>query len=179
MTSDAAQPGHTAGDRIRRAQLSEAAYGFEDFTPVGWIKRSGASVGDVLRSWHDGRLATVPAGKAWDVVQLPVEAGSEALRQLKVTGSPLGPILSTPDGFLVLVAVGTASDWNLPSVTVHGDGATVRIPHPVMSSPYEHDGRAWAAGPPRDDRDVLTDADDLYGAYVSAAALLGIEGALG
>ncbi|MFI7009954.1 hypothetical protein [Streptomyces sp. NPDC050145] len=179
MTPEAAQPRHTAGQRVRRAHLSEAANGYDEFAPVGWIKRSGASVGDVLRAWHDGRLATVPAGKAWDVVQLPVEAGSEALRQLKSTDAQLGPILSTPDGFLVLVAVGTAADWNLPSVTVHGDGSTLRIPHPVMSGPYEHDGRAWATVPPRDDRDVLTDADALYGAYVSAAALLGIEGALG
>lgn len=177
MTSEAALPRRTPGDRVRRAQLSEAAGGFEGFAPISWIKRSGARASEVLLAWQDGKLADVPAGKAWDAVRLPGETGSAAFQQLRASGVPLGPVLRTPDGFVFLVAVGTASDWNLPGVSVIGTGETLRVPHPVMTYPHERDGCSWHNAL-RDD-DALTDANDLYGAYVCAAAFLGDTGALG
>lgn len=176
MSHDAAlpqrAPRRTRADRIRRAHLADAASGnYDGYVPLAWIKRTGASVSSVLVAWEDGKLADVPTGKAWDAVRLSCTAGSEAIRQLRTMGVPVGPTLRTPTGVVVLVAAGTANGWNLPTVTILGDGETLRVPHPTMADPHERDGRAWL-DVPRDD-DVLTDADDLYGAYVTALAFFG------
>ncbi|SDL43376.1 hypothetical protein [Streptomyces indicus] len=177
MTSEAALPRRTPGDRVRRAQLNDAASGFDGFAPISWIKRSGAIASEVLLAWQDGKLAEVPAGNAWDAVRLPPGTGSAAFQQLRASGSPLGPVLKTPDAFVFLVPVGAASDWNLPGVSVLGRGETLRVPHPVMTGPHERDGCSWHHAL-RDD-DALTDADDLYGAYIGAASFMDGTGALG
>lgn len=139
-------------------------------TPQEWLRRAGADMTAALEAWTDGKLAEAPAGVAWDVVQLSHGAGWETLRHLRTMQAPLGPILHTSDGVEVLVAVGTATDWDLPDVSVLPAGEVVLLPHPIIIAPNTCHARTWIVAPQHEV--VLTDAADLYGAYAAALASL-------
>ncbi|MFD3558238.1 hypothetical protein ACFWVU_01000 [Streptomyces sp. NPDC058686] len=137
---------------------------------IEWIKRTGASVDETLAAWKAGKLAELPVGRAWDVVRIPTFEGWEVVRQLCALRVTLGPVLHTQLGVEVLVPVGSAEDWDCPGSTVLVVGDTIDVPHPAVVPPHTQNARSWISAPRSEP--TLTDAADLYGAYLSATATM-------
>ncbi|AQW55312.1 hypothetical protein ACIQPP_05690 [Streptomyces violaceusniger] len=153
------------------AQISEAALadgGFDGFLPIEWLKGTGISMSNVAYDWATGQLAEIPIGKVWDVVRVPRTEGWEVVRQLRVMCAPIGPVLHTEDAVEFLVPVGSADDWDLPDSSVLQVGAILHAPHPAVVAPHTRNAKSWIVAPRAEN--VLTDAADLYGAYVAARA---------
>ncbi|MFJ8855222.1 hypothetical protein [Streptomyces sp. NPDC102437] len=170
--SDSAPPTRAVGDHIRRANIADAASGFDAYPAVDWVRACGADVGETLRAWQSGQLAELPIGRAWDVVRLPCQEGWEVVRHMDTIESPLGPVLlHTPMGVHFFVAVDAANDWDLPNASVLGPGEVLLVPNPSVVAPHTQDSRTWIVAPRIEPR--LADAADLYGAYASAIAVMG------
>ena len=148
--------------------LSDASRSSAEASPTQWIQGAGASVSATLLAWEHGDLAPLPVGTAWDVVRLEQPAGWQAIRLLQKIGLPLGPVLYAHLTVEVPVPVHAADGWDLPDTTVLGDGETILVPHMRVVVPSTQYGRSWIV-PPNHQR-LLTDADDLYGAYFAALA---------
>lgn len=168
--SDAA-PSRTVGDHIRRANIADAASGFDVHPAADWIRACGADVGETLAAWQSGQLAPLPIGHAWDVVRLPCQEGWEVVRHMNAIKSPLGPVLHTPAGVHFLVAVAAANGWDLPNAYVLGPGEVLLVPNPSVVAPHTQESRTWIVAPRIEPQ--LADAADLYGAYASAIAIMG------
>lgn len=135
---------------------------------MDWILDTGASISDTLIAWDHGDLAPLPIGTAWDVVRLQQPTGWAAIRMLRKMESPLGPVLYAHLAVEVPVPVHAADDWDLPDATVLGAGETLFVPHARIVAPRTQHGRSWIVAP--NHQPILTDADDLYGAYFAALA---------
>jgi hypothetical protein len=158
----------TTPDRIRRANLADAASGFDGFMSVGWIKSSGASISGTLALWDQGQLAELPAGIGWDVVRMGRHRGWRTVEALRTAGAAVGPILHTSDAVEVLVPRGSADEWDQDGATVLAQGELVAVPPPAYVAPHTLNARSWIVPP----RDVLTDGATLYEAYAAAGATL-------
>ncbi|MFD5838241.1 hypothetical protein ACFWHV_32530 [Streptomyces collinus] len=162
----------TAQDDIRDARL---AGGFNGFTPLNWIRKTGASPSEALTAWDRGDLVELPAGKAWDVVHMPRALGWKTVTQMRHNGTPVGPVQHTPDGVDVFVPVGSAARLELPDVTVLTEGTLVRVPHPALVAPHTQHGHTWIISP--QECGPLTAADLLHEAYVATLAAMHMDAA--
>ncbi|MFF2650405.1 hypothetical protein [Streptomyces sp. NPDC058045] len=166
-------PRRTPEDRIRRATVADGASSFDGFPPIDWIKDTGAPVSPVLVTWAAGQCAVLPIGICWDVVRLPIDTGSEALRQLHALGSTIGPAIASLDSVEVLVPVHSADAWDLPGCSVLQIGEHLVAPSPLFGAPSGVDGRTWLHRPGADC--ALTNGDDLYAAFAAALATVSEE----
>ncbi|GAA0654939.1 bifunctional DNA primase/polymerase [Streptomyces thermocarboxydovorans] len=79
-----------------------------DFAPV---IPAGATLDEVTAVWAEfpGASLMLPAGRAFDVLEVAESAGRHALARLERMGLPVGPVAATPDGRAqFLVAPGAA-----------------------------------------------------------------------
>ncbi|MBQ1092366.1 bifunctional DNA primase/polymerase [Streptomyces sp. B93] len=103
---------------------------------------AGATLGEVTRAWAEtpGAAVMLPAGRAFDVIEVAESAGRRALVRLERMGLPLGPVTATPDGRAhFLVAPGAAHElpallyrmgWDDPNLDLRGLGAGTYITAP-------------------------------------------------
>ncbi|MFD3587953.1 bifunctional DNA primase/polymerase [Streptomyces sp. NPDC058683] len=81
-----------------------------DFAPQ---VSAGATLDEVTKAWGEfpGAAVMLPAGRAFDVVEVAEAAGRRALVRLERMGLPLGPVIATPEGRAhFLVAPGVAAE---------------------------------------------------------------------
>ncbi|MBV2353477.1 bifunctional DNA primase/polymerase [Streptomyces sp. J2-1] len=74
---------------------------------------AGATLDEVSTAWAEfpGAAVLLPAGRAFDVLEVAEAAGRRALVRLERMGLPLGPVAVTPDGRAqFLVAPGAAAE---------------------------------------------------------------------
>ncbi|WP_320780223.1 hypothetical protein [Streptomyces sp. CRN 30] len=167
MTTEATPP-----RRVPQSWLDKAGVftdgGFDGFTPLDWIRQTGASVTSALTAWDQGDLAEAPVGKAWDIVRLHLALGWAAITVMRHAGTPVGPVLHTPHGVEVLVPVGAADHWGLPESGVLTAGTVITVPHPTTVAPRTRRGHSWIVSP--HEGGPLTDVDLLYERYAVALA---------
>ncbi|WP_377269220.1 bifunctional DNA primase/polymerase [Peterkaempfera sp. SMS 1(5)a] len=102
---------------------------------------------EVRALWEAAPQASVllPAGRAFDVLDVPVQAGCRALVRLERMGTRLGPVLASPAGrALFFVAPGAARElpdllyrmgWDDAALDLvcHGEGSYVAAPPTVLA----------------------------------------------
>ncbi|MFJ7912420.1 bifunctional DNA primase/polymerase [Kitasatospora sp. NPDC096204] len=118
-----------------------------------------------------------PTGRAFDVLDVPEQAGLQALVRLERMGTQVGPVLAAPTGRLqFLVAAGTARrlpdllyrmGWDDAALdlTCHGEGSYVAAPPTVL------DGLGpvrWLRRPTRDNAGCPPEARLLLGTLAYA-----------
>lgn len=76
---------------------------------------------------YSPEVRTVPAGRWWTAVRVPVALGALALESL---GDETGAVIKDGYGGIMywLVPPGDASEWRLPDVQVLGRGSHVAVP---------------------------------------------------
>lgn len=177
MTTNGALPQrttkHSTQDRIRRANLADAAAGFDGFVPLEWIKNSGARVSDALVAWSKGELAEIPVGVQWDVVRMGRQRGWRTVTALRTAGVTLGPVLHSESHVEMLVPVGSVTHWDQDGATVLGKGAAIHVPHPAVIAPHTKNARSWIVAP---EGSKLTDGNALYEAYAAAGVSMATDG---
>ncbi|MDH6113005.1 hypothetical protein P3T36_006098 [Kitasatospora sp. MAP12-15] len=108
----------------------------------------GAAAHEVRALWGAGAEATVllPAGRAFDVLDVPEPAGLRALVRLERMGTQVGPVLAVPTGrLLFFVTRGTAPllpdllyrmGWDDAALDLvcHGEGSYVAAPPTVLGT---------------------------------------------
>jgi Bifunctional DNA primase/polymerase, N-terminal len=108
---------------------------------------AGATLDEVTRVWSGVPGATVllPVGRAFDVIDVALAAGTHAMVRLERMGLPLGPVLGTPTGrAYFFVAPGACADlprllyrmgWDDADLDLHGmgEGAHVVAPPSAMA----------------------------------------------
>ncbi|MER7583245.1 bifunctional DNA primase/polymerase [Kitasatospora sp. NPDC097691] len=118
-----------------------------------------------------------PTGRAFDVLDVPEQAGLQALVRLERMGTQVGPVLSAPTGRLqFLVAAGTARrlpdllyrmGWDDAALdlTCHGEGSYVAAPPTVLGGlgPVR-----WLRRPTRDNAGCPPEARLLLGTLAYA-----------
>ncbi|MFJ2781745.1 MULTISPECIES: bifunctional DNA primase/polymerase [unclassified Kitasatospora] len=118
-----------------------------------------------------------PTGRAFDVLDVPEQAGLQALVRLERMGTQIGPVLATPTGRLqFLVAAGTARrlpdllyrmGWDDAALdlTCHGEGGYVAAPPTVLRGlgPVR-----WLRRPTRDNAGCPPEARLLLGTLAYA-----------
>ncbi|MFF7365601.1 hypothetical protein [Streptomyces sp. NPDC008125] len=161
----------TTPELIRRASLADASTDFDDEPFTEWLRLSGVYSPRTVARWRAGAVAELPIGEGWDVVILPLSEGWSSLRHLRTVGASVGPVLHSSRGVEFLVPVGSATRWDLRGAVVRSRPEVLLAPVPSVVAPRTHEALTWLA-PPRS-APTLTDADDLYGAYAAALALLG------
>ncbi|GAB7180801.1 bifunctional DNA primase/polymerase [Kitasatospora sp. Ki12] len=129
--------------------------------------RAGRAEGSVL----------FPTGRAFDVLDVPEQAGLQALVRLERMGTQVGPVLAAPTGRLqFLVAAGTARrlpdllyrmGWDDAALdlTCHGEGSYVAAPPTVLGGlgPVR-----WLRRPTRDNAGCPPEARLLLGTLAYA-----------
>ncbi|MCF6523292.1 bifunctional DNA primase/polymerase [Streptomyces sp. JJ36] len=140
----------------------------------------GATVDDAVAAWTatPGAALLLPAGRAFDVLEVSESAGRRALVRLERMGLPLGPVALTPHGRVwFLVAPGAARElpqllyrmgWDDTGLDLHclGEGDHITAP------PSDLGGLGpvrWLRGPALDGAPRPPEARLLLGtlAYVS------------
>ncbi|MFI6849866.1 bifunctional DNA primase/polymerase [Kitasatospora sp. NBC_00085] len=118
-----------------------------------------------------------PTGRAFDVLDVPEQAGLQALVRLERMGTQVGPVLAAPTGRLqFLVAAGTARrlpdllyrmGWDDAALdlTCHGEGSYVAAPPTVLGGlgPVR-----WLRRPTRDNAGCPPEARLLLGTLAYA-----------
>ncbi|MGW6913008.1 bifunctional DNA primase/polymerase [Kitasatospora sp. NPDC054939] len=138
--------------------------------------------GDGIRPAADGLRGEeapvlFPTGRAFDVLDVPEQAGLQALVRLERMGTQVGPVLASPTGRLqFLVAAGTARmlpdllyrmGWDDAALDLacHGEGSWVAAPPTVL------DGLGpvrWLRRPTRDNAGCPPEARLLLGTLAYA-----------
>ncbi|MFF9646320.1 bifunctional DNA primase/polymerase [Kitasatospora aureofaciens] len=118
-----------------------------------------------------------PTGRAFDVLDVPEQAGLQALVRLERMGTQIGPVLAPPTGRLqFLVAAGTARrlpdllyrmGWDDAALdlTCHGEGSYVAAPPTVLG---ELGPVRWLRRPTRDNAGCPPEARLLLGTLAYA-----------
>jgi hypothetical protein len=115
--------------------------------PRGPEAPPGASPEEVRALWRGQPEATLllPVGRSFDVLDVPVPAGRQALVRLERMGTRLGPVLASPSGrALFFVALGAAQQlpellytmgWDDAALDLvcHGAGSYVAAPPTVLA----------------------------------------------
>lgn len=144
-----------------------AAPGLHSAPDGGGRARSSRAEGSVL----------FPTGRAFDVLDVPEQAGLQALVRLERMGTQVGPVLAAPTGRLqFLVAAGTARQlpdllyrmgWDDAALdlTCHGEGSYVAAPPTVLGGlgPVR-----WLRRPTRDNAGCPPEARLLLGTLAYA-----------
>ncbi|MFD3714249.1 hypothetical protein [Streptomyces sp. NPDC058677] len=177
MTTNDALPqsaptARTTQDRIRRANIAEAAGGFDGFISLDWIRDSGASVTQTLAAWDQGQLAELPVGRGWDVVRMDRPRGWRTVQALRTAGAEIGPVLHSEAHVEVLVPLGSVAEWDQDDTTVVAEGELLRVPPPAVVVPHTLNARSWIVPPGTS----LTDGMALYEAFASAGASMAMDG---
>lgn len=168
-----APTGRSTQDRIRRAAIAEAAGGFDGFTPLDWVRHSGASVTATLALWDQGALAGVPAGRGWDVVRMDRPRGWRTVQALRTAGVEIGPVLHAEGHVDVFVPKGSVEGWDQDGANVVEAGEVLLVPPPAVVAPHTLGARSWIVPP----RTSLTDGTALYEAFAAAGASIALDGA--
>ncbi|AZM57635.1 hypothetical protein DMA15_12780 [Streptomyces sp. WAC 01529] len=134
---------------------------------------SGAPVSETLIAWSQGKLAEIPAGVQWDVVQMERRRGWRTVTALRTAGATIGPVLHSESHIEVLVPLGSAADWDQDGATVLGPGEALLVPHPAVIAPHTQNARSWIVAPKGA---VFTDGAALYEAYAAAGANMSMGG---
>jgi hypothetical protein len=76
---------------------------------------------------YSPEVRTVPAGRWWNAVRVPLALGTPALMSL---GDDTGAVIKDGYGKILywLIPPGDAGDWRLPDVQVLGPGSHVAVP---------------------------------------------------
>ncbi|MGW4893460.1 bifunctional DNA primase/polymerase [Kitasatospora sp. NPDC004240] len=125
----------------------------------------------------DGAPVLFPTGRAFDVLDVPEQAGLQALVRLERMGTQVGPVLAAPTGRLqFLVAAGTARrlpdllyrmGWDDAALDLvcHGEGGYVAAPPTVLAGlgPVR-----WLRRPTRDNAGCPPEARLLLGTLAYA-----------
>ncbi|MGW0707180.1 hypothetical protein ACWD4G_14680 [Streptomyces sp. NPDC002643] len=117
---------------------------------------------------YSPEVRTVPAGRWWNAVRVPIALGTPTLKSL---GDASGAVIKDGFGGIMywLVPPGDAMNWQLPEVQILGAGSHVAVP-PLRRTagpglywrvPLSHD-RYW------------TDTDTLRSALTAAAVTAGL-----
>ena len=90
------------------------------------IGMTGDSAPRWMRPYSD-EVRTLPAGRWWDAVRVPLAPG---LRTLESLGDDTGAVIRDGFGDVLywLVLPNSAADWSLPQVQVLGPGCHVAVP---------------------------------------------------
>ncbi|MER5641176.1 bifunctional DNA primase/polymerase [Kitasatospora sp. NPDC002227] len=137
--------GRTAADgRCGCAAVHCAAPGLHDgVSPVATLDAHAPSVREL---WAVDAPVLLPAGRSFDVLDVPAQPGLQALVRLERMGTQLGPVLAPPTGrLLFFVAPGTAArlpellyrmGWDDAALDLacHGEGSYVAAPPTVLGS---------------------------------------------
>ncbi|MFJ4596751.1 MULTISPECIES: bifunctional DNA primase/polymerase [unclassified Kitasatospora] len=132
---------------------------------------------DRSREAGAGGSVLFPTGRAFDVLDVPEQAGLQALVRLERMGTQVGPVLAPPTGRLqFLVAVGAARrlpdllyrmGWDDAALdlTCHGEGSYVAAPPTVLGAlgPVR-----WLRRPTRDNAGCPPEARLLLGTLAYA-----------
>lgn len=112
--------------------------------PVGAELPAGTEARTLAGLHGDGAPVLFPTGRAFDVLDVPEQAGLQALVRLERMGTQIGPVLGSPTGRLqFLVAPGTARrlpdllyrmgwDDTTLDLACHGEGTYVAAPPTVL-----------------------------------------------
>ncbi|MFE4972319.1 bifunctional DNA primase/polymerase [Kitasatospora sp. NPDC056651] len=133
--------------------------------------------GGRARTARAGASVLFPTGRAFDVLDVPEQAGLQALVRLERMGTQVGPVLATPTGRLqFLVAAGTARrlpdllyrmGWDDAALDLvcHGEGGYVAAPPTVLGGlgPVR-----WLRRPTRDNAGCPPEARLLLGTLAYA-----------
>ncbi len=131
----------------------------------------------VIRAWWSvaPHAILIPAGVAFDVLDVPVRAGVEAMRELALGGRGAGPVLATGAGRLQFLVRPHARDVYWYTIE-HNDAVGIDVRHVgsggyVVAPPSGNEltpGALWAVPPDRSC--ALPDAVDLLGALLHCCA---------
>ncbi|GGO86873.1 DNA primase [Wenjunlia tyrosinilytica] len=144
-----------------------------------WVNRATGAPAAIRRLWTELPRASVlmPAGRTFDVLDVPEVAGCLALARMERMDIPLGPVCSTPDRRLQFFVLPGASakvpdllrrlGWMPGSVDLacRGDGEYVVAP----PSRTVTGGALWARRPTSSNR-WLPEAEELIGPLAYACA---------
>lgn len=166
MSAPDALPQRTPGAAAEQASDAALADEFGGLAGLGWLRDCGANMSDTLIAWDLGQLAEVPVGTAWDVVRTPTPQGWKVVQYLNRLGITMGPVLHHQYGVDFMVQAGSANDWDLPGARVLGADERLQVPPPSVIAPRTQNAHTWIVAP--QDKLRMTDACDLYGAYVAA-----------
>ncbi|MFD7626837.1 hypothetical protein ACFV7Q_12540 [Streptomyces sp. NPDC059851] len=148
--------------------------GSEIKTVVDWLVAAAPDPDATRWDWERSTRGTalLPAGRRWDVLDLPGELGRCTLAVLRHLRDRPGPVLAGPCGTRVgfFVPAGTASCWVGTGVRGAGRGAWIAVPYPGRAV----HGSRWLVVP--DGRGTLTDPAVLELAMHEAAAELAAGG---
>ncbi len=160
-------------DTARRMNLALGTSGFDGFTPLAWSNNTGVRVLDAPLVWDPSELASVPVGRAWDVLRMDRARGRRTVTALSTAGATIGPALHSPGGYIdVFIPVGSLDDWDQDGAAVLPKDTPLSIPHPTVVSPKTLKGRSWIV-PPKGP--TLTEGVALYEAYAAAGAGMAME----
>lgn len=125
-----------------------------------WLANCAPHAKSVHRRWEAGKLAAVPSGRHWDVVEAPLVRSIEIMPQIRV--GALGPVLACARSgrawWLVPLEAAEQCD-DIPDVTVLPSGTPLLCPPPLRAL----DGRTWLVRP--DGSGQLTDSLMLGAAF--------------
>ncbi|WP_354642469.1 bifunctional DNA primase/polymerase [Kitasatospora camelliae] len=146
-------------------------------TVVGPEVPAGAAVHELRGPCAAGAPLLLPAGRHFDVLDVPAQPGLQALVRLERMGTQVGPVLASPAGrLLFFVAPGTAErlpellyrmGWDDASLDLacHGRGSYVAAPPTVLGGlgPMR-----WLRGPSRESAACPPEARLLLGTLAYA-----------
>ncbi|GAA2268198.1 MULTISPECIES: bifunctional DNA primase/polymerase [Kitasatospora] len=138
---------------------------------------AGPPAAELRALWASDAAVLLPAGRSFDVLDVPAQPGLQALVRLERMGTQVGPVLALPTGrLLFFVAVGTAQrlpellyrmGWDDASLDLacHGEGSWIAAPPSVFGSlgPVR-----WLRRPSRDSAGCPPEARLLLGTLAYA-----------
>ncbi|GGZ14362.1 bifunctional DNA primase/polymerase [Streptomyces nitrosporeus] len=169
-------------DGSERCSCGRADCAWPGAHPAGphWAGEATGGAAAARRMWdrQPGASVLLPAGRAFDALDVPESAGFLALARMERMGLPAGPVTRTPDRRTVfLVAPGGAAKapvlvrslgWDAGAIGLVGRGEG----HYVVAPPTRVGGRGavqWARPPGRTDH-RLPDVQELIGPLAYACA---------
>ncbi|MGW2374881.1 MULTISPECIES: bifunctional DNA primase/polymerase [Kitasatospora] len=155
----------------RRTKVTASQAAAEYTGRWGWAVATGETAGGTAGS------VLFPTGRAFDVLDVPEQAGLQALVRLERMGTQIGPVLAPPTGRMqFLVAAGTARrlpdllyrmGWDDAALDLacHGEGSCVAAPPTVLG---ELGPVRWLRRPTRDNAGCPPEARLLLGTLAYA-----------
>jgi hypothetical protein len=142
----------------------------------GWYARASSEEQEIRDWWlHAPHTVLIAVGAAFDVLDVPVRVGTDAMRELASAGRACGPVLATGQRRLQFLVRPHAGDLFWHTLEQHG-AREVDIRHAASGShvvvpPSGNQlmpGALWAA-PPDPVTLMLPDAGDLLGTLLHCA----------
>jgi hypothetical protein len=134
---------------------------------TAWLASAAPDPARVLSSWEARELADLPAGTAWDVLEMELGLSTMVKGRLDESGAPLGPVMTSGIAGLAwwLLPVGSGPRFaGINEITVHSTGYHLAAPRPGM---YVGE-RTWTVPPDDKHPSRLTDSAQLRVALESS-----------